>query len=192
TKVDIGEIIYSDLINMLTNKSRQRYVSYPRFVSCALAVSLGPDYTRDESFGSSPTILSNSNFSKDPSKVTHIELTDFMVALNKHEHLVNPLPFSVKKKKGKSQTVTPTLPQSQGPKASGSLPQKRKKPKCKKTPSKTKVTPPKPTEGSKQSHSVSLGTVPVGTRLILPLHNPNHDSRKENTNCRNPINTSTS
>ncbi|GKA78240.1 hypothetical protein Tco_0784777 [Tanacetum coccineum] len=65
---------------------------------------LGPDYTQDESLGSSPTILSNSNFSKDPSKVTPIELTDFMVAVNKHEHSVNPLPFSVKKKKGKSQT----------------------------------------------------------------------------------------
>ncbi|GJV79914.1 hypothetical protein Tco_1515784, partial [Tanacetum coccineum] len=71
---------------------------------------LGPDYTQDESFGSSPTILSNSNFSKDPSKVTPIELTDFMVVVNKREHSVNPLPFSIKKKKGKSQTVTPTLP----------------------------------------------------------------------------------
>ncbi|GKC22247.1 hypothetical protein Tco_1024397 [Tanacetum coccineum] len=36
TKVDIREIIYSDLITRLTNKSRQKYVSYPRFVSCAL------------------------------------------------------------------------------------------------------------------------------------------------------------
>nr|GEV52969.1 retrovirus-related Pol polyprotein from transposon TNT 1-94 [Tanacetum cinerariifolium] len=70
TKVDIGEIIYSDLITKLTNKFRQKYVSYPRFVSCALAVLLGSDYTQDESFRSSPTILSNSNFSKDPSKVT--------------------------------------------------------------------------------------------------------------------------
>ncbi|GJR52196.1 hypothetical protein Tco_1402717 [Tanacetum coccineum] len=112
TKVDIGEIIYNDLVTRLTNKSRQRYVSYPRFVSCALVVLLGLDYTQDESFGSSPTILSNSNFSKDPSKVTPIELTDFMVAVNNHEHSVNPLPFTIKKKKGKSQTVTPTLPQS--------------------------------------------------------------------------------
>ncbi|GJY71371.1 hypothetical protein Tco_0475074 [Tanacetum coccineum] len=91
TKVDIGEIIYSDLITKLTNKSRQRYVSYPRFVSCALAVLLGPDYTQDESFGSSPTILSNSNFSKDPSKVNPIELMNFMVAVNKREHSVNLL-----------------------------------------------------------------------------------------------------
>ncbi|GKD73378.1 hypothetical protein Tco_1331660 [Tanacetum coccineum] len=122
TKVDIEEIIYSDLITRLTNKSRQRYVSYPKFVSCALEVLLGPDYTQDESFGSSPTIP--------------------------------------KKKKGKSQTVTPTLPQSQALEASGSLPQKRKKPQSKKTPTKTKVTsPPKPMEGSKLSHLVSSGTV---------------------------------
>ncbi|GJW54719.1 hypothetical protein Tco_0098804 [Tanacetum coccineum] len=80
-------------------------VQVQRFVSCALAALLGPDYTQDESFRISPTILSNSNFSKDPSKVTLIELTDFMVA---------------------------------GLEAPGSLPQKRKKPKSKKTPTKTK------------------------------------------------------
>ncbi|GJZ02560.1 hypothetical protein Tco_0520521 [Tanacetum coccineum] len=58
--------------------------------------------SKDESFGSSPTMLSNSNFSKDPSKVTPIELTTFMVAVNNYEKSVNPLPFIVKKKKGKS------------------------------------------------------------------------------------------
>ncbi|GJY22022.1 hypothetical protein Tco_0394588 [Tanacetum coccineum] len=77
TKVDIYKIIYSDLVTKLTNKSRHK---------------------------SSPTISSNSNFSKDPSKVTPIELTDFMIAINNHENSVNPLPFTVKKKKGKSQT----------------------------------------------------------------------------------------
>ncbi|GKA90331.1 hypothetical protein Tco_0812201, partial [Tanacetum coccineum] len=40
TQVDIGEIIYSDLITTLTSKSRQKYISYPRFVSCALEVLL--------------------------------------------------------------------------------------------------------------------------------------------------------
>ncbi|GKA35687.1 hypothetical protein Tco_0722178 [Tanacetum coccineum] len=35
-----------------------------------------------------------------------------------------------------------------------------KRPKSKKPPTKTKVTPPKPTEGFEQSHSVSSGTVP--------------------------------
>ncbi|GKD67640.1 hypothetical protein Tco_1321730 [Tanacetum coccineum] len=158
--VDIGEIIYSDLVTRLINKSRQKYVSYPRFVSCALEVLLGSEYTRDKSFGISLTILSNSNFSKDPSKVTPIELTAFMVAVNNNEKLVNPLPFTIKKKKGKSQTMTSTLTQSQGFEASGSLPQKRKKLKSKKTPTETKVTPPtRPTEGSEQSRSVSSGNV---------------------------------
>ncbi|GJS49016.1 hypothetical protein Tco_0599137 [Tanacetum coccineum] len=54
--------------------------SSTEFISCTLEVLLGSDYTQDESFGSSPTILSNLNFSKDPSKVTQIELTAFMVA----------------------------------------------------------------------------------------------------------------
>ncbi|GJZ17336.1 hypothetical protein Tco_0553459 [Tanacetum coccineum] len=40
TKVDIGKIIYSDLVTRITNKSRQKYVSYPRFVSFALEVLL--------------------------------------------------------------------------------------------------------------------------------------------------------
>nr|GEW46633.1 hypothetical protein [Tanacetum cinerariifolium] len=99
---------------------------------------------------------------KDSSKVTPIELTAFMVAVNNNEKLVNPLHFSIKKKKRKSQTVTLTLPQSQGPKASGSLLQKRKKPKSKNPPTETKVTPPsKPTEGYDQSHSVTPPSKPT-------------------------------
>ncbi|GJX83468.1 hypothetical protein Tco_0332949 [Tanacetum coccineum] len=43
---------------------------------------------------------------------------------------------------------------------SGALSKKIKRPKSKKPPTKTKVTPPKPTEGSEQSHLVSSGTVP--------------------------------
>ncbi|GJT27340.1 retrovirus-related pol polyprotein from transposon TNT 1-94 [Tanacetum coccineum] len=49
---------------------------------------------------------------------------------------------------------------SQGPEASGALSKMSKRPKSKKPPTKTKVTPPKTTKGSKQSHSVSSGTVP--------------------------------
>nr|GEW26631.1 retrovirus-related Pol polyprotein from transposon TNT 1-94 [Tanacetum cinerariifolium] len=74
--------------------------------------------------------------------------------------LVYPLPLFAKPKKGKSQTVTPTLPKSQGPEAFGALSKKKQKPKSKKPPTETKVTTPKPTEGSEQSHSVSSGTVP--------------------------------
>ncbi|GJW82828.1 hypothetical protein Tco_0155973 [Tanacetum coccineum] len=48
---------------------------------------------------------------------------------------------------------------TKGPEASEALPQKRKKPKFKKTPNETKVTQPKPTEGYEKSHSVSSGTI---------------------------------
>nr|GEV48607.1 retrovirus-related Pol polyprotein from transposon TNT 1-94 [Tanacetum cinerariifolium] len=48
--------------------------------------------TKDESFGSSPTNLSNSYFSKDPSKVIPIELTDFMVVANKLSSGIVPDP----------------------------------------------------------------------------------------------------
>ncbi|GJX27712.1 hypothetical protein Tco_0235791 [Tanacetum coccineum] len=160
TKVDIGEIIYSDLATKLLNKSRMRYVSYSRFISYALEVILGLEYTQDGKFGYLPSILSNSNFSKDPSKVTKIELTAHMIVVNNPKDLVSPLPLSVKKKKGKSRTVTLTLPKSQGPEAFGALSKKRKQPKPKNTPGETKVSSPKPTEDSEQSHSVSSGTVP--------------------------------
>ncbi|GJS10751.1 hypothetical protein Tco_0367547 [Tanacetum coccineum] len=98
TKVDIGEIIYNDLVTRLTNKSRQKYVSNIRFVYCALEVLLGPEYTMDKSFGSSPTIPSNSIFSKDPSKVTPIELTTFMID---GPEASGPLPQNRKKPKSK-------------------------------------------------------------------------------------------
>ncbi|GJR84503.1 hypothetical protein Tco_0155288 [Tanacetum coccineum] len=109
-KVDIEEIIYNDLITKLTNKSRKKYVSYLRFISCALTVLLGTQYTQDENFRSLPDILSNSNFSKDPSKVTEIKLTTHMIAINNQKDSVSPLPCSGKKKKVKSHTMTPTLP----------------------------------------------------------------------------------
>ncbi|GKF14877.1 hypothetical protein Tco_0056339 [Tanacetum coccineum] len=47
-----------------------------------------------------------------------------------------------------------------GPEVTGALSKKSKRPKSKKPPTETKVTLPKPTEGSEQSHSVSSGTVP--------------------------------
>nr|GEX12193.1 hypothetical protein [Tanacetum cinerariifolium] len=50
TEVDIEEIIYNDLVTKLVNKSRLKYVLYPRFISCALQVLLGPDCTQDKKF----------------------------------------------------------------------------------------------------------------------------------------------
>nr|GEZ47006.1 hypothetical protein [Tanacetum cinerariifolium] len=108
TKVDIREIIYSDLITRLMAKSRQNYVSYPRFVSCALKVLLGLEYAQDENFGSLPNITSPLNFTRDPSKVTPIELAYSMIAVNNLEYAVTPFPFSeTKKKKKNCQTMPP-------------------------------------------------------------------------------------
>ncbi|GKE02148.1 hypothetical protein Tco_1390131 [Tanacetum coccineum] len=118
TEVNIEDIIYSDLVTKLLNKSRLKYVSYPRFISCALQVLLGSNYTQDENFRFLPGIL------------------------------MSPLPLTAKPKKGKSHIVTQTLPKSQGPEASGALSKKRQKPKSKKPPTVTKVTPPKLMEGS--------------------------------------------
>nr|GEZ38375.1 hypothetical protein [Tanacetum cinerariifolium] len=160
TEVDIGEIIYSDLLTKRLNKSRLKYVSYLRFISCALQVLMGSDYTQDKNFGFLPPILSNSNFTKDPSKVTDIELTAHMIVVNSQKDSLSLLPLAAKPKKRKSQTVTPTLPKSQGPEIPGALFKKCKRPKSKRLPTETKVIPPKPTEDSEQSHSVSSGTVP--------------------------------
>nr|GEW08661.1 hypothetical protein [Tanacetum cinerariifolium] len=75
------------------------------------------------------------------------------------KHLVSPLPLDAKPKKRKSYTVTLTLPKSQGPAIPGALSKKRKMPKSKNPPTETKVTPPMPTKGSEQSHSIPSGTV---------------------------------
>ncbi|GKF42377.1 hypothetical protein Tco_0125719, partial [Tanacetum coccineum] len=80
-----------------------------------------------------------------------------MIAVNSQNDSVSPFPLAIKPKKGKSQTMTPTLPKSQGPEIPGALSKKSKWPKSKKPPTETRVTPPKPTEGSEQSHSVSSG-----------------------------------
>nr|GEU54978.1 uncharacterized mitochondrial protein AtMg00810-like [Tanacetum cinerariifolium] len=100
TEVDIGEIIYSDLVTKLLNNSRLKYVSYPRFISCALQVLLGSEYTHDKKFRFLPPILSNSNFTKDPSKVTDIELTARMIAINNKRVSVSPPHLATKPKKG--------------------------------------------------------------------------------------------
>ncbi|GJZ87931.1 hypothetical protein Tco_0659713 [Tanacetum coccineum] len=64
----------------------------------------------DVKFGSLPGILSNSNFTKDPSKVPNIELMAHMIAVNNQKDSVSPLQFSKKKNKVKSQTGTTNDP----------------------------------------------------------------------------------
>nr|GEY63823.1 hypothetical protein [Tanacetum cinerariifolium] len=127
TKVDIGDIIYSDL---------------------------------DQKFGFLLRVMSNSIFSKDPYKVTEIELMAFMIAVNNQEDSVSPLSFSGKKKKEKSQTVSKPKPKTHGPEASGTLPQKRKKAKTNKNTTEATETPPSedvPTKDLEKTYSVSLG-----------------------------------
>ncbi|GJR27213.1 hypothetical protein Tco_1103445 [Tanacetum coccineum] len=113
----------------------------------------------DQNFRFLPRDLSNSNFSKDPSKVTEIELTATMINVNNQEYSVSPLSFSGKKKKGKSQTVSKPKPKTQGPEAFGTLPQKRKKAKTDKTTEATKTPPIEdvPTEDSEKTYSASSG-----------------------------------
>nr|GEV69179.1 reverse transcriptase domain-containing protein [Tanacetum cinerariifolium] len=91
----------------------------------------------DKKFGFLPPILSNSNFTKDPSKVTEIELTAHMIVVNNQRDSVSPPPLVAKPKKGKSRTVTSISPKSQGPEASGALSKKSKSPMSKKPPTKT-------------------------------------------------------
>nr|GEV64845.1 retrovirus-related Pol polyprotein from transposon TNT 1-94 [Tanacetum cinerariifolium] len=114
TEVDVEEIIYSDLVTKLLNKSRLKYVSYPRFISCALQVLQGPDYAQDKKFGFLASILSNSNFTKGPSKVTEIELTAYMIDVNNRMDSVSSPPLAAKPKKMKSQTGTTTHPKDSG------------------------------------------------------------------------------
>nr|GEX27156.1 retrovirus-related Pol polyprotein from transposon TNT 1-94 [Tanacetum cinerariifolium]GEX28021.1 retrovirus-related Pol polyprotein from transposon TNT 1-94 [Tanacetum cinerariifolium] len=152
-EVDIEEIIYSHLITKLLNKSRIKYILYPRFISYALQVLLGSEYTQDKKIRFLPPVLSNFNFIKDLSKVTDIELTSHMIIENNQRDSLSPPPLVAKPKKGKSQTVAPILPKSQGPEASGALSKKRTKPKSKRPPTETKESPPKLTKGSEQSHS---------------------------------------
>nr|GEW36919.1 hypothetical protein [Tanacetum cinerariifolium] len=83
-----------------------------------------------------------------------------MIVVNNQRDSVSPPPLVATPKKGKSLTVTSTLAKSQGPEASGALSKKSRRSKSKKPPTETNVTPPKPTEGSVQSHSVSSSITP--------------------------------
>nr|GEU75360.1 retrovirus-related Pol polyprotein from transposon TNT 1-94 [Tanacetum cinerariifolium] len=74
---------------------------------------------QDKIFGFLPPILSNSNFTKDPFKVTDIELTAHMIVVNNRRDSVSLPSLAEKPKKGKSRTVTSTLHKSFGPEASG-------------------------------------------------------------------------
>ncbi|GKA37816.1 hypothetical protein Tco_0724381 [Tanacetum coccineum] len=85
---------------------------------------------------------------------------------NKGTYVLRPSPEAIKEKKAKSQTMTPTLPKSQGPEDSGALSKKRNKPKSRKTTPKTQVTPSSvPTEDSEKTQPVSSGRTGTTTDL---------------------------
>ncbi|GKC62396.1 hypothetical protein Tco_1094994 [Tanacetum coccineum] len=86
TKIDIGEIIYIDLITRLTETPRKKYVAYPRFILCVLERLMNIDYTQDTPLRSTPLILMSTT----------------------------PLLKKLGKKK-KSQTMTKPKTKSQGP-----------------------------------------------------------------------------
>nr|GEX57882.1 hypothetical protein [Tanacetum cinerariifolium] len=85
-----------------------------------------------------------------------------MIAVNNQMDSVSPPPLAAKPKKGKSQTMTSTLPQSQGPEASGALSKKSKRPKSKK--------PPTETKGNKQplDRDITFITTNEGTTKTMP------------------------
>ncbi|GKE68059.1 hypothetical protein Tco_1526131, partial [Tanacetum coccineum] len=125
----------------------------------------------------------------DPSKVTEIELTASMIAVNKQKDLVSPLPFSGKKKKVKSQTVTPTLPKSQGPEASGAFSKKRQKPKSspKRHPLRPRATWDKDSDGLKPPTDMELLTdmEPLTNLVVDPSGTGNGYSLKDKKRSQN-------
>ncbi|GKB57396.1 hypothetical protein Tco_0913582, partial [Tanacetum coccineum] len=56
-KIDIGEIIFNELVTRLTDKPRKKCVAYPMFLSCVLENLLGSEYTQDKALGSIPSVL---------------------------------------------------------------------------------------------------------------------------------------
>ncbi|GJT48487.1 hypothetical protein Tco_0974644 [Tanacetum coccineum] len=112
-----------------------------------IEVLLGPEYTPDEKFGNLVGILRT---------------------------FIAPLPFSGKKKKGKSQTMSKPKPMTQGLKASGTLPQKRKKVKTDKTTLEATEKPPTEdvlTEYSEKTQLVSSGQT-AHPKIQRETHNP--------------------
>nr|GEX38745.1 hypothetical protein [Tanacetum cinerariifolium] len=56
-KIDIGDIMFNDIVTILTDTPLKKYVAYHRFISCVLESLLNTDYTQDASLGSTPSIL---------------------------------------------------------------------------------------------------------------------------------------
>ncbi|GKA60033.1 hypothetical protein Tco_0759346 [Tanacetum coccineum] len=161
--------MFNDLVTILTDTPRKKYVAYHRFISCVLERLLNTDYTQDAALGPTPSILSKMNFHQNPSKVKPIRLTAYMHDVIRHESLVSPTPSleNIEKKK-KSWTVSKPKSKSPGPQASGTPPKETKGKKKSKTKNfsliqtKLQLTKEKePSEGTDTSQSVSTGHVPA-------------------------------
>ncbi|GKC62097.1 hypothetical protein Tco_1089695 [Tanacetum coccineum] len=103
-----------------------------------------------------------------------------MIAVNSRRDSVSPPPLAANPKKGKSQTVTSTLPKSQDPEASGELSKKRKRPKSKK--------PPTETKRDIQLTSTGLpSTLDEGTRKSKPLLESTATHPKDSVGNKQPF-----
>ena len=100
-KIDVGEIIYKDLLTKLTGKSRQKLMSYPRFISCVLRNLLGVEYLRPDVMGFKPDVLHKTNYSCDPLEVTLVALTPYMLTCIQGANVVSPIPSPIRKEKKK-------------------------------------------------------------------------------------------
>nr|GEW97379.1 retrovirus-related Pol polyprotein from transposon TNT 1-94 [Tanacetum cinerariifolium] len=161
TKVDIWEIIYSDIVTKLLNNSRLKYVSYLRFISCALQVLLGFDYTQDENF--SPYDCCK-------------QLEGFSVSTS----------FACKAKEREISDCDSNLTKSQGLEASEALFKMRQKPKSKKPPTKTKGLPSTLDEGTRKSQHLPESTTinpkdSVGNKQPIDIGPPSMNSDEGTT-----------
>ncbi|GJR88478.1 putative zinc finger, CCHC-type containing protein [Tanacetum coccineum] len=111
TKIDIGEIIFNKLVARLNEVPRKKHMSYPRFIACVLEEKLGAKYAQDPSLGSTPWILSKPNYSRNPSEVTPVDLTTYMLRVV--EQAKKSPTFSMEKwKKKKTHTMNKPKPKS--------------------------------------------------------------------------------
>ncbi|GJY85849.1 retrovirus-related pol polyprotein from transposon TNT 1-94 [Tanacetum coccineum] len=128
-KKELGKITinlsYLDKTPVLKNSFP---VAWRILFTFVIQIDIGGDHLQQSRYKIlvSTAILSDLNFTKDPSKVTDIELMAHMIAVNNQRDSMSPLPLSAKPKKRKSQTLTKTSPKLQGPEASESLSKKRK------------------------------------------------------------------
>ncbi|GJZ11042.1 hypothetical protein Tco_0545801 [Tanacetum coccineum] len=110
-KIDIGDIIYTNLVTRLFETPRKKYVAYPRFISYVLERLLNIDYAQDITLGSTPLVLSKQNFNQNSSKSQFIKLTKYMLSVVYHQASMSPTPSLEKAgKKKKSQTVIKPKP----------------------------------------------------------------------------------